>query len=61
MYATFGWCVENLRPPRQDPELSISFIQIGSDRDATKFLQKLDDGLQKKGAKYGDLALTWLI
>lgn len=35
-----------------DPELSISFIQIGSDHDATKFLQKLDDGLQKKGAKF---------
>jgi len=37
---------------REDPELSVSFIQIGTDKDATKFLQKLDDGLEKKGAKF---------
>lgn len=34
----------------RDAELSVSFIQVGSDRSATKFLQHLDDDL--KDAKF---------
>jgi uncharacterized protein with von Willebrand factor type A (vWA) domain len=37
---------------RADEELSITFAQIGRDKDATKFLKVLDDDLQKQGAKY---------
>ncbi|EGC32485.1 hypothetical protein DICPUDRAFT_98865 [Dictyostelium purpureum] len=33
-------------------DLSISFIQIGHDKAASKFLKKLDDDLKKKGARY---------
>ena len=35
-----------------DDEFGISFIQIGSDSAATRFLKNLDDGLQGHGAKY---------
>ena len=35
-----------------DEELVISFIQIGSDSQATKFLKILDDELQSAGAKF---------
>jgi len=35
-----------------DSELSISFIQIGDDYGAAKFLQALDDDLQDMGAKF---------
>jgi von Willebrand factor type A domain len=33
-------------------ELAISFIQIGSDAEATKYLKSLDDDLQSAGAKF---------
>lgn len=36
----------------RDEEIAISFIQIGTDPAATKFLEFLDDGLQAKGAKF---------
>lgn len=36
----------------KDEELSISFIQIGGDPGATRFLKHLDDGLTAKGAKF---------
>lgn len=36
----------------RDEELAISFIQIGLDPDASKFLQFLDDGLTGRGAKF---------
>lgn len=36
----------------RDAELAISFIQVGDDPAATKFLKSLDDDLQSKGAKY---------
>lgn len=36
----------------RDEELSISFIQVGKDADATTFLKFLDDGLKGKGAKF---------
>jgi uncharacterized protein YegL len=35
-----------------DEELAISFIQIGNDPSATKFLQALDDQLMQVGAKF---------
>lgn len=35
-----------------DSEIGISFIQVGSDPEATQFLQELDDDLEKNGAKY---------
>lgn len=36
----------------RDEELAISFIQIGQDMGATKFLQALDEQLQGVGAKF---------
>ncbi|WP_353929702.1 VWA domain-containing protein [Okeanomitos corallinicola TIOX110] len=35
-----------------EKELGISFIQVGSDSQATKFFQSLDDKLQSIGAKF---------
>lgn len=35
-----------------DEELSVSFIQIGKDPSARKFLKELDDDLKKQGAIY---------
>lgn len=35
-----------------DSEFGISFIQVGKDRGATEFLKRLDDGLEKGGAKF---------
>lgn len=35
-----------------DEELAISFMQIGNDPSATKFLQALDDQLMEVGAKF---------
>ena len=35
-----------------DEALAISFIQVGKDAGATKFLKSLDDDLQKAGAKF---------
>lgn len=35
-----------------DPELAISFLQVGKDGAAKSFLQYLDDGLEKEGAKF---------
>lgn len=36
----------------RDEELAISFVQIGSDAQASKFLKALDDQLQEVGAKF---------
>ena len=36
----------------QDDDLSISFVQIGNDKNATAFLQELDEGLVSRGAKF---------
>jgi hypothetical protein len=36
----------------RDEELAISFIQTGRDANATKYLQLLDDELEKVGAKF---------
>ncbi len=35
-----------------DNDLSITIVQVGDDQTAMKWLQQLDDGLTKKGAKY---------
>lgn len=35
-----------------DEALAISFIQVGKDKGAAKFLKELDDDLQKAGAKF---------
>lgn len=40
------------RKMERDEELAISFIQVGSDPGATKFLKALDDQLQGVGAKF---------
>lgn len=44
--------IEASRQMDRDEELAISFIQIGSDPQATKFLKILDDELQGAGAKF---------
>lgn len=44
--------VEASRKMDKDEELAISFIQVGNDSDATKFLKILDDELQSIGAKF---------
>ena len=44
--------VEASQKMDKDEELAISFIQVGSDPDATKFLKILDDELQGVGAKF---------
>lgn len=37
---------------KKNEELSITIVQIGNDRAASSWLQHLDDGLTKKGAKF---------
>lgn len=44
--------IEASRGLERDEELAISFIQIGADAQATKFLKILDDELQSAGAKF---------
>lgn len=44
--------VEASRKMDKDEELAISFIQVGTDPDATRFLKILDDDLQSAGAKF---------
>jgi uncharacterized protein with von Willebrand factor type A (vWA) domain len=44
--------IEASRRMDKDEELAISFIQIGTDIQATKFLKTLDDDLQSAGAKF---------
>lgn len=36
----------------RDEEYGICFLQIGRDKEATKFLQSLDNDLEKQGAKF---------
>jgi uncharacterized protein with von Willebrand factor type A (vWA) domain len=44
--------IETSRQMDRDEELGISFIQVGTDAQATKFLKILDDELQSAGAKF---------
>ena len=44
--------IEASRRLDKDEELAISFVQIGTDAQATKFLKILDDELQSAGAKF---------
>ena len=44
--------IEASRKIDRDEELAISFIQVGTDVQATKFLKVLDDELQSAGAKF---------
>ncbi|MEY3870098.1 MAG: vWA domain-containing protein [Microcoleaceae cyanobacterium] len=44
--------IEASRQLEQDEEIAISFIQVGSAPEATKFLKILDDELQGAGAKF---------
>lgn len=44
--------VEATKKMDADEEIAISFIQVGQDPEATKFLEWLDDGLVAKGAKF---------
>lgn len=44
--------IEASRRIDRDEELAISFIQVGSDPQATRFLKVLDDELQSAGAKF---------
>jgi len=50
--AVFEVIIDATRKMERDEELAISFIQIGSDPSATKFLKALDDQLQGVGAKF---------
>jgi hypothetical protein len=44
--------IEASRRMDKDEELSISFIQIGNDTEATRFLKALDDEMKTVGAKF---------
>jgi vWA found in TerF C terminus len=44
--------IEASRQMDRDEELAISFIQVGTDAQATRFLKVLDDDLQSAGAKF---------
>lgn len=44
--------IDASRQMDKDEELAISFVQVGSDPQATKFLKILDDELQSVGAKF---------
>ncbi|MBO3461787.1 VWA domain-containing protein [Aetokthonos hydrillicola Thurmond2011] len=44
--------IEASRRMERDEELAISFIQVGTDPQATRFLKVLDDELQGAGAKF---------
>ncbi|MEA5581168.1 VWA domain-containing protein [Nodularia harveyana UHCC-0300] len=44
--------IEASRRMDVDEELGISFIQVGTDAQATRFLKVLDDDLQSAGAKF---------
>lgn len=44
--------IEASRKMDRDEELAISFIQVGTDANATRFLKVLDDELQGAGAKF---------
>lgn len=44
--------IEASRRMDRDEELAISFIQVGTDAQATRFLKLLDDELQGAGAKF---------
>ncbi|BAY21981.1 von Willebrand factor type A [Calothrix sp. NIES-2100] len=44
--------IEASRKMDRDEELAISFIQVGTDAQATRFLKVLDDDLQGAGAKF---------
>lgn len=52
--------VEASRRVERDEELAISFIQVGNDAEATRFLKVLDDDLGRAGAKF-DLCDTVLL
>lgn len=43
---------KSFRRLNKDEELAISFIQVGRDIEATRFLKALDDDLQSVGAKF---------
>lgn len=44
--------IETSRRMDRDEELAISFIQVGNDPHATRFLKVLDDEMQSAGAKF---------
>ena len=44
--------IETSRKMDKDEELAISFIQVGKDPHATRFLKVLDDEMQSAGAKF---------
>jgi uncharacterized protein with von Willebrand factor type A (vWA) domain len=44
--------IEASRRMEKDEELAISFIQVGNDPDAKRFLKALDDDLHSAGAKF---------
>lgn len=50
--AVFEVIIEATRRMEKDEELAISFVQIGNDSQATRFLKALDDELQGVGAKF---------
>ena len=50
--AVFEVIIQASRQMERDEELGISIIQVGSDPQATKFLNALDDQMQSIGAKF---------
>jgi uncharacterized protein YegL len=64
--------IQTTRRLERDQELGLSFIQVGDDANATKFLQSLDNQLKQMGAKFdicdsmtlddmGDMPLTQVL
>lgn len=50
--AVFEAIINASRQMERDEELAISFVQVGSDPQATKFLKALDEQLEGVGAKF---------
>ncbi len=50
--AVFEVIINATHQMERDEELAISFIQVGKDLQATKFLKALDDQMQNVGAKF---------
>ncbi|WP_041918658.1 vWA domain-containing protein [Gloeocapsa sp. PCC 7428] len=50
--AVFEVIINATQQMERDEELAISFIQVGSDPQATKFLKAIDDQIQGVGAKF---------
>jgi hypothetical protein len=44
--------IKQANSQKNDEDLTFLFVQVGNDPSATSYLNRLDDGLQKRGAKF---------